>query len=134
MYASLRKIKEFDRLGLPWVVENPQSSRLWLCPGFVALMKQTNVQFVSFHMCQFGSKWRKATSILCGNIPEHMLSDLRRTCSGRGGLCSRTGKPHLVLSGSSPSGVPWTKIAQVYPRRLCVALAKLLCHQVVPCM
>ena len=58
MYASLRMIREFDRLGLPWIVENPQSSRLWLCPGFVALMKQTNVQLVVFHMCQFGSRWK----------------------------------------------------------------------------
>ena len=134
MYASLRMIREFDRLGLPWIVENPQTSRLWLCPGFVALMKQANVQFVVFHMCQFGSKWKKPTSIMTGNIPEHMLRELRRTCSGRRGFCSRTGKRHLVLSGSSPSGVPWTRIAQVYPRNLCVALAKLLCYQVVPCL
>ena len=134
MYASLRMIREFDRLGLPWIVENPQTSRLWLCPGFVALMKQSNVQFVVFHMCQFGSKWKQTTSIMTGNIPEHMRQPLRRTCSGRRGFCSRTGKRHLVLSGSSPSGVPWTRIAQVYPRNLCVALAKLLCYQVVPCL
>ena len=132
MYATLRMIREFDRLGLPWMVENPLSSRLWLTPGFKALMKQDNVDFVSLHMCQFGSKWKKPTAILAGNVPSHLLDPICKTCSGSSGICSRTKKAHLQLTGTAPCGKPWTAVAQVYPKGLCVALARLLVHQIVP--
>ena len=131
MYATLRMIREFDRLGLPFIVENPQSSRLWLTPGFQALIAQDNVELVIFHMCQFGSKWKKPTTVLAGNIPSHLLDTLRKTCTGHNGICCRTNKKHLQLTGAAPCGKPWTAVAQVYPKGLCVVLAKLLTHQVV---
>ena len=134
MYATLRMIREFDKLGLPWMVENPQSSRLWLTAGFQALIAQSNVELIVLHMCQFGSKWKKPTHILAGNIPSHLLDMLRKTCSGCSGICSRTKKKHLQLTGTAPCGKPWTAVAQVYPKGLCVVLAKLLAHQVVPCL
>ena len=33
MFATVRMIREFDKLGLPWMIENPLSSRLWLTPA-----------------------------------------------------------------------------------------------------
>ena len=29
MYATVRLIREFDKLGLPWMIENPLSLRPW---------------------------------------------------------------------------------------------------------
>ena len=132
MFATVRLVREFDRLKLPWAIENPLSSRLWLTAGIKSLMNGEHVQFIKLHMCQFGSKWKKPTGILCGNMPSHMLDDLHRLCSCQGSICSRTHKPHLQLTGTAPCGKPWTAVAQVYPKQLCVSLAKLLVHQVVP--
>ena len=33
IFATVRMIREFDQLGLPWMIENPLSSRLWLTPA-----------------------------------------------------------------------------------------------------
>ena len=33
MLATVRMVKEFDKLKLPWAIENPLSSRLWLTPA-----------------------------------------------------------------------------------------------------
>ena len=132
LFATVRMIREFDQLKLPLMIENPLSSRLFLTPAVLSLMKQDNVTLVKLHMCQFGSKWKnKPTGILCGNMPDHMLKDLERLCACKGNICSRTHKPHLQLTGTAPCGKPWTAVAQVYPRGLCAALAKLLVHQVV---
>ena len=47
-------------------------------------------------------------------------------CTGPRPLCSRTQKRHLALSGSSPQGVPWTKIAEPYPLRWAKAWAAVI--------
>ena len=41
-------------------------------------------------------------------------------------MCAFSGKDHFVLSGRGRSGVPNTRLAQVYPRRLADALVKAL--------
>ena len=84
-----------------------------------------------FHMCQFGSAWKKPTAVLCGNMPTHLTKHISKCCQCKGSICGRTSKTHLQLIGTSPNGKPWTAIAQVYPKALCAALAKLFVHQVV---
>ena len=66
---------------------------------------------------------------LVGHVHPDELSRLSKTCDGRGGICSRTGRPHLQLEGASPEGVRWTSIAQTYPQALNRALAKTLVSQ-----
>ena len=130
MFATVRTIREFDKSGLPWMIENPLSSRRWLTPAFKSWIKQSHVEFVPFHMFQFGSAWNKPTAVLCGNVPSH-LTTKGKFCQCKGSIWGRTGEKHLQLTGTSPNGKPWTAIAQVYPKALCSALAKLLVHQVV---
>ena len=90
---------------------------------------ETSVQKITCHQCAFGTRWRKATSFLCGNMAPEDLTKLSKTCGGRR-TCVFTGKPHIVLQGSAPNtGVRWTAIAAAYPTKLCRVLASLLVQQ-----
>ena len=51
VFATARMICDFDKLGLPWMIENPLLSRLWHMPEVKALINQSNVEFVKTHMC-----------------------------------------------------------------------------------
>lgn len=51
---------------------------------------------------------------------------LHRPCSGHGGWCSRTQRPHLLLSGTGQTGEPRGVAAASYPAKLCKALAHVL--------
>ena len=42
---------------------------------------------------------------------------------------SHTGRRHFPLMGSNPQGVPWTRVAQPYPKGLANDLAKALVVQ-----
>eukprot|EP00959_Pyramimonas_sp_CCMP1952_P324889 6800318-Pyramimonas_sp.AAC.1 len=63
---------------------------------------------------------------MCGGIPFQDLQGLSRQCSGTNGVCSRTGRKHVILSGPAPSGAPWTQVAQPCPQQLNRALARAL--------
>jgi hypothetical protein len=70
----------------------------------------------------FGMQWRKSTSFLHVHVDLSRIGDMR--CLGaRRGLCKRTGRPHRILSGKTPEGTFWTKIAEPYPVALCKMLA-----------
>jgi hypothetical protein len=123
--ATLRQTCEVIRVclahGVPVMLENPISSMMWLAPPLAKLLQHQTCQCITLDQCQFGSRWRKRTRLAtwgCGALPR-----LARLCQGRGGICSRTHKPHIVLSGTSSSGVLWTSLAQAYPTRLCTAVA-----------
>ena len=109
----------------PCILENPRTSMLWQAPCISRLSQSLLAQVHCFDMCQYGTRWLKPTKIIswhCG----HSL-DLSRLCKGRKGICSRTHKHHIVLSGSSnQSGKLWTSIAQEYPSALASALANKL--------
>ena len=52
---------------------------------------------------------------------------VNKLCTGRHGLCSRTGKHHIVLTGTDRNtGKLWTRIAEPYPPKLCSKLAAIL--------
>ena len=83
--------------------------------------------------CQFGTKWRKRTKLLVGNMYEDDIARCSRLCAGPPGYCSRTVKKQQQLTGSTRNGVPWTRVAQPYPKQLCHHLAySLLCRYIVP--
>ena len=117
-------LKEFDAHRLPWILENPHSSKCWHLRFLKRLARQKHVQTVVVDFCQFGTSGRKRTRLLCGNIDNEDLHRLRnKICSSNTGICSATGKPHWHLSGPNPQGIPWTLIAQPYPHKLCSAFA-----------
>ena len=102
------------------------TSRLWVLPPMMKLLKKPQVHVVDVDFCQFGTRWRKSTKLVFGNVQAEALEGLaKRRCHGRG-CCSRTGKPHIVLSGTAPNGKFWTLIAQPYPKQLCDMIVQAL--------
>ena len=66
----------------------------------------------------------KPTGLICSRIDTFDRERLGKTCAGRAGVCSRTLRPHLQLSGRDPvSRKLWTQIAEPYPRNLSESLA-----------
>ena len=121
---SCRIIDLCIRCGVPVMLENPASSLMWSAPRMIQLCKKSEHQQAHFHMCQFGTRWQKATRISSWLAPS--LLPLCRKCNGSGGFCSRTSKPHVVLSGRAPGGAHWTAIAAAYPPLLAKAIARLM--------
>jgi len=117
---SCRIIREAIKLHIPWVVENPQKSRLWLTPQMQRFTRQ-GAFYNEVHFCQFGEKWRKATFLLAWNLSD--FACIVRICGGLPGICSRTGDRHINLSGRDASGAWLTRVAQPYPRSLCYSIA-----------
>ena len=87
---------------------------------------------LTIDMCAYGTRWRKRTGLLVCNLDASSLAALQQLCGGTEGKCGHTGRPHILLKGKDPqSGRNWTSLGQVYPRRLCKAIAKALSTQAV---
>ena len=56
-------------------------------------VRTTRVDF-----CQYGEEYHKTTKLMSYGFAE--IDAIGRRCTGKGGLCSRTGKPHELLSGA----------------------------------
>ena len=111
------------RLGLPCTIENPQSSRLWIYPAFVALAQHADFSMALTHMCMYGTPWKKATSIAGFNICVAAVDSYQCHSKVRG-CCARTGLHHVHLRGSTNTGEWNTLSAQAYPRKMCTVLAR----------
>ena len=120
--AAIRIIRWLNEHSIPWILENPASSKCWYLPQLRKLENSPNCTVVISDFCQFGTLWRKRTKFLCGNLDTQDVARIGRLCQGRG-TCDRTGRPHFQLTGSNHKGVPWTRIAQPYPAQLCKQLA-----------
>ena len=126
-HAALKIIEWLDKLRILWILENPASSKCWFLPQLQQLEQSPHTIYMSVitDFCQYGTRWRKRTKLLCGNLDTQDLDRLDKRCTGSG-LCSRSGHPHFQLTGSNHQGVPWTRVAQPYPRGLCQQLAFVL--------
>ena len=82
------------RRGLPAVVENPASSRLWLAPGLAKLAAQSKAKSFQTDFCAYGTAWRKQTKFLAAHVN---LGNVERHCCTRK-LCHYTGN-HVGLVG-----------------------------------
>ena len=120
--AALKIISWLDQHGIPWIFENPFTSKCWYLPPLQKLATAAHVQTVVVDFCFYQTLWRKRTQLLRGNLDSQDVARLRHLCTGRG-LCSFSCKPHFQLTGSNHQGTPWTRIAQPYPRGLCRDLA-----------
>jgi len=69
--------------------------------------------------CQSGQGGSEQSS--CAAVPEADLHRLNRSLSGRRGICPPMGGRRLKLTGSNNEGIPWIRLAQPYPERLCHA-------------
>lgn len=109
-------------LQIPWVIENPGSSRCWLTPDFGILQQTAQLFFVDY--CQYRMPWRKNTGLLTCDFPE--LGTILRTCKSHLGRCSATHRKHIVLTGKDSNQVWWTHRAHPYPPLLCHEIAATL--------
>ena len=125
--STIAVLETCERHHVKCILENPSRSRLFLLGPIRRLLRQhpESVTFVVGDFCQFGARWRKSTGFLCVHIPPADLEKLARRCQPLQGCCNRTKRPHIVLSGTSPEGIPWTNIAQPYPRALCKTLCEI---------
>ena len=94
--------------GIYFVIENPESSLMWVFPPMLELLAKQEVVRISLDYCQYGEEWKKPTT-LATNC--NALQVLERRCQDTGGRCSRTGLVHRELRGSGPDGTKWTKTA-----------------------
>ena len=123
MRFSIYLLSLAHRLHLPASMENPQRSRIWLCPPVLALMRRRHVAMFLTHFCGWGKPFRKATSFM-GVWVDFSRIEARQCRGGRRGLCLFTGQRHQQLVGQNSSGQWLTKLAQPYPLGLCDSLAK----------
>ena len=127
MHLTLRLINLCNSLCIMNFIENPHSSRLWHSPGFKKLLASPLCCTHVHDACQYGARWRKRT-----RVASHFAGTcaaLQLKCQVRHGMCSLSGKPHIVLKGCDPvSKRLWTKIAEPYPPKLCALYAKHINH------
>ena len=121
-FRTLRLIKIANDHNVPWTLENPKTSRVWLVPQVRNLVEH-GASFFAADFCQYKMPWRKATLFLASGLPG--LACLK-TCSGSFGLCSATKKRHIVLQGRDASGTFLTHRAQPYPLDLCNIIARVV--------
>jgi len=108
---------------VPFTVENPATSRLWRLPQFTRASQWPHSSLQIIHVCMDGKPWKKPTQILGYRVD---LQQVCRQCVGPSRCCSRSKQPHQILSGTSPNGMLWTRVAQPYPQRLAKRWAQAL--------
>lgn len=89
--SAFKIVKWLDEAGIPWILENPHSSKCWYLPPLVNLSQAPRVRVNVCDFCQYGTQWRKRTRFLSGNLAECDLGRIQRRCHGKPGWCSRSG-------------------------------------------
>ncbi|CAK0897173.1 unnamed protein product [Prorocentrum cordatum] len=98
--------------GTGFSLENPRTSMIWDLPDMAKLLTMDGVRVVEMVYCAFGARWKKPTRILT-NV--QALEELECKCS--------QDHDHQELRGRDSQGRLWTRLAAVYPPRLCKAYA-----------
>ena len=89
-------------------VENPDGSFLWSLDEWVKLGAKDPSHSMRVDYCAFGCAWRKRTRIFTNtHLQEQRL------------FCSRDHTHRKLVGWSRAHRAPWTRVAQVYPRKLC---------------
>ena len=101
-----------EELQLLWWVENPDTSWWWRQRRWRRFRDSRGRKLFRLCFCRFGCKWKKPTRIATNTS----LAGVRMWCT-----CTQK---HLQLRGTCRAkGVPWTQVAEPYPRGLCRMLA-----------
>ena len=109
--AALQIISLCVRLRIPVAVENPTTSLLWQVPALLRLSRHHSCHRHVSDFCQYGTAWRKRTTVLSWYTDGE---GLQRRCRSTKGFCDRTGLQHVRLTGSDKGGT-LTRQAQPYP-------------------
>lgn len=125
---SIRLIVICLALKIPFVLENPFSSRCWITPIMQQLLRVSVCKLLHLDFCCFGEPWKKPTGLLHAFLD---LSEVEKICKGTGGFCSNTNKRHIALKGKAPDGRFMTLVAQPYPIKLVQQLSKIFSQQLL---
>lgn len=120
---SLRLLRLCEQFQIPYILENPYSSMAWEMSCLKRFVEQYHPSFVVLHYCQFGELWKKPTSLMHNYVD---LSAVGVQCNTQQGLCSRTGRKHIPLSGVDANGCFMTLRAQPYPFAFCKQVATIV--------
>ena len=105
------------QLQIPFWLENPDSSWWWRQRRWRRYRDVRSPHLFRCCFCRFGTKWRKATRFAT-SMP---LAGVTMWCQ-----CGNKG--HIPLRGIHPTKrIPWTLVAQPYPRGLSRLIAAALC-------
>ena len=108
-------------LQLPFWIENPAGSFLWLQPDWVQLAEEFALEAFLTDYCRWGTPWRKRTKF----VGRFQGAGIRLLC-----WCER---PHVKLVGYSVAHkCCWTKAAEAYPRSLARYLAAAIAEELKP--
>ena len=99
-------------LNIIFWVENPDGSFLWLLDEWRILAAGDLSKSFRVDYCFFGCSWRKRTRIFSNS---HL--------GGQHKFCSRDHSHRRLVGWSRCHKAPWTRVAQVYPRKLCWIVA-----------
>lgn len=126
LFVTIRIIVACLMVKIPFVLENPHSSRCWITPLLQRLLGLQVCQYIHLDFCCFKESWKKPTGLLHAFVN---LQSLARTCKGTRNICSESGKRHIALKGRAPDGRFRTLIAQPYPQALVEELTSLFAVQ-----
>jgi hypothetical protein len=126
MKITLQLIGDLLAAGISWAFEHPQNSYVFHTAEMQKILCDSRVHTFVLDQCAYGARWRKSTRFVFGNICVQDTMSMRRRCCGQHGICSFTGRKHVVLEGRSSKGRNLTEEAAAYPPRLYHALAKAL--------
>ncbi|CAK0824461.1 unnamed protein product [Prorocentrum cordatum] len=126
-HLSCRLIRLCIQIGCPVFLENPRGSLLWHAPEMVKLLSDSSCAIHKMDMCRFGTPFKKPTTVACWNAG--VFPSLCKSCSGKGGICSSTGLPHLILQGRD-KGAPArrTELAAAYSPQFARSAALAMTH------
>ena len=119
---SCEVIQMCIRIGIFWVLENPQTSKLFQFAPVVEIMQHASTLDIVLHMCAYAALWKKPTRLIT-NAP--CLLRLAKFCNKK--------HVHVVLSGGArclvkgkPQWARLTALAGAYPDKLCASWAAAL--------
>ena len=112
-----------------FIIENPQTSRIWYLKCMQQLLSDPSVTWGDFHFCAYGLKdpesglrSLKPTSLMhC--LPPEVMRPIFRRCKN---FSSSVKHEHQPLEGNAGTFGSRTKLAQVYPYQFCQDLAHIL--------
>ena len=111
-----------DSLDIAYWVENPDTSWWWRQKRWKKFRRTTSPLIFRCCFCRFGTGWKKPTRVATNT----MLGGLSMWCCCKGS--------HILLRGNHPvKKIPWTLVAQPYPRGFSRLLAAALCSHVGWC-
>lgn len=124
---SCEVIRRCIKLGIPYVLENPRSSKLFLFPPLVHSVACGSFHFVDFAMCQYGEQFQKNTRLVTS---VGWLNPLAKKCHHKQHEVWLKGKVKVQQRDRHPIYVSKTALAGAYPWKFACRYAELIKHNV----